>query len=85
MRQTSLEAKESIRPMVNRLAAIVLEIIESSRTLGKTCDEIEEVSKLKHQTVSARVRELFQKGLIEDSGGRRATRSGRRAIVWVVK
>lgn len=47
-----------------------------------TCDEVEIVTGLKHQTASARIRELALKGLIKDSGKRRLTRSGRKAVVY---
>jgi hypothetical protein len=50
---------------------------------GRTCDEIESLMHLRHQTASARIRELVLQGLIEDSGQRRSTRSGRGAIVYV--
>jgi hypothetical protein len=35
-----------------------------------------------HQTVSARVNDLMNKGWVVDSGIRRKTKSGRNAIVW---
>lgn len=37
---------------------------------------------MRHQTASARVRELVLAGLIEDTGKRRKTRSGRGARVY---
>jgi hypothetical protein len=50
-----------------------------------TCDEVEVICKLRHQTASARIRELFVQSRIKDSGQRRLTRSNRTAIVWVVR
>lgn len=50
---------------------------------GCTCDEVELLLDLRHQTASARITELRDEGLIEDSGNRRKTRSGRDAAVWV--
>jgi len=50
---------------------------------GATCDEVEVALRLIHQNASARVRELAKAGEIVDSGHRRATRTGRSAIVWV--
>lgn len=38
---------------------------------------------MRHQTASARIRELVQKGRVVDSTRRRPTRSGRLAIVWI--
>ena len=52
---------------------------------GKTCDEIEALLGLSHQTVSARVRDLVKADRVYDTGERRATRSGRKAIVWAAK
>ncbi len=54
------------------------------KTLGFTDDELEEVMNLRHQTLSARRRELVLQCRIKDSGLRRKTRSGRTATVWVV-
>ena len=51
---------------------------------GATCDEIEVALELRHQTVSCFIRFLTQDGLLYDTGDRRMTRSGRKAIVWKV-
>lgn len=79
---TSKEAADAILPRVGTLQAMVLELIQASRG-GLTCDQVEAQMGGKHQTVSARVYELKNKGLIMDSGRRRLTRSGRKAVVWV--
>lgn len=50
---------------------------------GLTCDEVEVAMGLRHQTASARIRELVLKGSIIDSGRRRRTRSGREATIWI--
>jgi len=81
---TSRGAAEAIAPHVSRLAEEVLEQIWLCGEEGSTCDEIEFLKDMKHQTVSARIRELKIKGRIKDSGLRRKTRSDRPAIVWVV-
>jgi len=49
---------------------------------GLTDEEIEHTLNLKHQTASARRRELVLGGLIHDSGQTRKTTSGREATVW---
>ena len=49
---------------------------------GGTADEIAEYLDRPLNTISPRTRPLVNKGLIKDSGERRATRSGRKAIVW---
>jgi hypothetical protein len=79
---TSNAAAVSISGAAGALRARVLHVI--TELGGATCDEVECVTDLKHQTASARVYELHTRGKIVDSGERRATRSGRDAIVWVV-
>jgi hypothetical protein len=59
----------------------VLDIIRSSA--GVTDDDIERLSGLRHQSVSARRNALVRKGLVCDSGERRKTRSGWLAVVWI--
>lgn len=78
---TSVDAAESMRDHVGRLEGYVLAAIKS--TGGSTCDELEVLCGLSHQCCSARVNGLMRKGIISDSGDRRSTRSGRKAIVWV--
>lgn len=79
---TSMEAADSIAPHVTRLARDVLDAIKREPA---TCWEIENRLRYSHQTASARIRELFLKGRIHDSGARRKTGSGRNAIVWAAR
>ena len=81
-RSTSLEAALSIKEDAKTLRAKVLRFISGAG--GATCDEAEESLGMRHQTASARVRELAITGDIIDRGRRRLTRSGRKAIVWEV-
>ena len=84
-RETSLEAYKSQKGKAPVDAAKILAyIIKEDQSDGATCDEIEVSLSLSHQTASARVRDLFQGGLIVDSGIRRKTRTGRKATVWRV-
>lgn len=80
MQSTSLSAGDSISGAAASLRALVLQTI--TVTGGATCDEVEALTGMKHQTASARVRELAKGGEIVDSGARRETRSGCAAIVW---
>lgn len=80
---TSKAAARSIEPQLGRLQGKVLEVIQRRAALGATTDEVEFVLAMSHQTVSARVKELRDKGLIRDKGTRRPTRSGRAAVVYV--
>jgi len=80
-RETSLEAWKSIHPFLGKVDAKIVELIR--RFKGLTSDEIELMTLMKHQTVSAQIRHLSERGILEPSAGRRKTRSGRNAIVWV--
>jgi predicted ArsR family transcriptional regulator len=51
---------------------------------GRTCDEIEVILGLSHQTASARLRELELTGWVEPTPQKRRTRSGRLAHVYRV-
>lgn len=80
---TSKEAAEAIQPTLGAIESKVLGFIVGRKRIGATCDEVERLLGFRHQTASARIYDLAQKGLIQDSGDRRETSSGRRAIVWV--
>lgn len=82
---TSSEAGASMAEHVGQLAQLCYdEILVSHRNngVGLTVDALEQILARSHQSVSARVNELRNKGWVTDSGIRRATRSGRSAIVW---
>ncbi len=79
---TSREAALSIVPHRQALALRVFTFIQQSGIDGMTCDEVEMLSGLSHQTASARINELAKIRAIVP-GGRRQTRSGRQAMVWV--
>lgn len=78
---TSQAASASVAESASGMRARVLDYIKASPT-GRTRDEIEVGLGLLMQTVSPRVCELAELGLIEDSGERRPTRRGRKAVVW---
>jgi hypothetical protein len=80
---TSEEAAKLIEPTSGSLRGKILEHTRRMAAFGVTDDEVEMWSGLRHQTASARRRELVQAGLLRDSGRRRPTRSGRMATVWV--
>jgi hypothetical protein len=79
---TSEAAAESIKPSSSTLRFKVLTFIKEAGLQGATDDEVEVALDLRHQTASARRRELVLSGHIRDSGSRRPTRSGRGATVW---
>jgi hypothetical protein len=80
---TSRDAASAIQGFVNPLQAKVLHWVRSQGVNGSTCDEAEVALNMRHQTCSARIRELALKERILDSGIRRRTRSKRKAIVYV--
>lgn len=84
---TSEAAAEAIAPKVNAMQRQILSLVRQ-HSQGLTRDEIELITGLKHQTATARVRELMLNGLLEtkidQSTGksyRRPTRSGKQAEV----
>ena len=82
---TSKDAAESMKPKASALRLRILAELQVRGSFGATCDELEQAMNLPHQTVSARLREMALKGAIGDSGQKRATRSGRAAIIWHAK
>ena len=79
--ETSEEAAKSIKP--SSLRSKVASMLRLRGLFGATDDELEASLGLRHQTVSARRRELVLLVKAKDSGVKRVTRSGRRATVWV--
>lgn len=79
---TSEAASQSLEPTAKTKRRVVLTLIEVTGTTGATDDELERLTGWRHQTVSARRRELVLQGLVKDSGKRRDTSSGRSAAVW---
>lgn len=82
---TSAAAAESMKAKAPLLRDRVYESIKARRSEGMTCDEAEVALGLSHQTCSARFNELVGRSEIVDSGNRRPTRSGRKAIVYVAR
>jgi hypothetical protein len=81
---TSRAAAASLGDHLARLQFLVLDFIRLQGMTGATDDECEIYLKLRHQTASARRRELVLKDYIIDSERTRPTRSGRQATIWVV-
>lgn len=79
---TSIEAAKKLG--VTRLELLVLATIRKSRKKGMTADELlNALPDLSYSSVTARPAALKDKGLIVDSGDRRAGRSGRNQAVLV--
>jgi hypothetical protein len=83
---TSHDAADSLdESTLSALRAKIFALIDVRGEHGATCDEIEVALNLRHQTASARVRELALEALIFDTGRRRSTRSGRGARVYCTR
>lgn len=83
---TSAAAGASVRGTLGKLAQQCfdeIEVVKGNGGAGLTVDQLEQLLNRSHQSVSARVNELRDKGWVRDSGFRRPTRSGRKAIVWI--
>lgn len=80
--RTSNAAAEMLDGDSSRLRRLVFRVIERNR--GMTCQEVEELTEIDHETVSARIWELHTRGWLCDSGKTRMTRARRKAIVWIV-
>jgi len=79
--ETSVDAALSIRSELPRLEALVLWFLQSQPA---TAQEIEIGLQMAGSTVRPRLVALRERGKVEDSGLRRETQSGRRAVVWRV-
>lgn len=83
-RQTSRDAGARAFPRSATNRFRVLESIATGGPVGRTDDEVIVRTGLAHQSVGPRRLELLEGGWIEDSGRKRATRTGAQAIVWVL-
>lgn len=82
---TSLAARDSIRGHAATMRKSVLDAITAAGVDGLTDDEGAKLLEMNPSTYRPRRGELDELGLIVQSGEVRATASGRRAVVWVVK
>lgn len=77
----SVRAYESVKLSAGHMRGRIVGMI---REREMTCDEIEEITGWKHQTVSARISELKRDGWIIPVD-RRKTRSGCSAAVYAIR
>ena len=78
-KKTSVEAHRSVQEHLPKMKDRVLSVIS---TRESTDDELEIITGMSHQSLSACRRGLVKDGLVEASGKKRPTRSGRDAQVW---
>lgn len=80
---TSLAAARAIAPHLGRLEALVLDHIRACGPVG-TCDHEGQMALgLDDNTYRPRRWGLVRRGFIKDSGLRRNTPAGRKAVVWI--
>ena len=80
---TSRDALESVQPVLGAIDQHIVWMVEAHGPV--TCERVEELTGLKHQTCSAQIRHLVQRGILEDSGTKGKTATGRPAIRWQVR
>lgn len=81
---TSVDAALKAKPKIGNRQGLVLTKLRIAGPGGMTDHELTAALGLPLQSVVPRRRELVQLGLVKDSGDRRATPSGRKAIVWTL-
>jgi len=81
----SQQAKQSLAPVLPSMRERVYAYIDSCGMSGATDDEIEVALGMKHQTASARRKDLWDASRISWDGRKRKTRSGCLANVWITK
>lgn len=81
-RDTSRDAWASVLDCLPAVDARIAAYIREHG--GATSEECERALGLKHQTVSAQIRHMFEDGFLTTTGEKRATESGRRAYVWTL-
>jgi|SRR5579859_6145130 len=79
---TSRAAAKSVEQHVTAMQLQILDTLKAEPA-GLTREEIADRAGLKIQSVCPRVLELWAKGLVKSTHGRRQTKSGRMAEVWV--
>jgi hypothetical protein len=79
---TSRAAAESLGDSALTHLRLLVYGFVRDRAQGATCDEAEAALGLRHQTASARLRELFLAGWVFTTGETRLTRARRQARVY---
>ena len=82
--ETQIPAAVEAYPSSGTWRRLVLNVIAAADPYGATDEEMQTHLHLNPSTQRPRRVELVEMGWIEDSGRRRATRSGRAAVVWTL-
>lgn len=81
--ETSIAAANALAVRLGRLQRMAQAAIHEAGEQGLTADELAAQLRMDRWSIQPRTSELKQKGLIHDSGQRRANSTGKLAIVWV--
>lgn len=81
-RETSRWAWESVAKELSDVDRQIFAVI--AQRGGATCDEVEVLTGFKHQTAAAQITHMTEAGLLAAGEEKRPTRSGRKAIVWIL-
>lgn len=81
--ETSLAAANDLLPKLGRLQRMASAAIRDAGWIGLTADELAARLDMDRWSIQPRTSELRRKGLIRDSGQRRANATGKLAIVWI--
>ncbi len=82
IQQTSIDAYESVNRGNNSMKDKVYDLITMTGVIH--CEGVEIILDERHQSISASIRHLVKEGLVEDSGLKTKTSSGRKAILWQI-
>jgi hypothetical protein len=88
IRETSIAAYEDHVGSANAkktLHKILVVISNYNHVGGITCDDVEQILHLPHQSISSDINHLFNTGWVQESGNFGVTRYNSRAIKWVTK
>ncbi len=84
--ETSKAAAREIQPAAGTLRAKVLRFLQAfAGEYGATDEQMQVYLDMAPNTQRPRRIELVRAGLVEDSGEKRKTKSGRKAVVWRAK
>ena len=81
--QTSLDSAQKLLGRSGSKRRKIYDLIKESGLLGLCDHELEKITGLSHQTVSSSRCSLAKDGWVTDSGARRMTEYGNKAIVWI--
>jgi predicted transcriptional regulator len=81
--QTSVLSAQKLMARAGSKRRKIYDLIKDAGLIGLCDHELEKITGLSHQTVSSSRCSLAKDGWINDSGARRITDYGNKAIVWI--